>query len=83
MTRAPKVAGADAQVIQASSSVTEISLRRTACFGRCPIYEVTFSRAGQATYYGERWAKMIVHYRATIDSAAFEELVQHVVGRGQ
>jgi hypothetical protein len=74
--------GADAQVIQPSSSITEISLRRTACFGRCPIYEVSFSRTGEATYYGERWAKMIGHYRATIDSTAFEDLVQHVAGRG-
>lgn len=37
------------------SAITQISLRRTACFGACPIYTVKLSSNGSVEYHGERF----------------------------
>jgi|SRR5881392_813634 len=59
---------------QAGTDVLEISMRRTPCLGRCPTYDLTLTRAGEATYNGVSEATRTGHYRASIDAAAFVRL---------
>ena len=67
---------------QTGSEVVEISMRRTACLGRCPIYDLVLGRPGAATYNGVSLTPRTGRYRASVDSAVFEGLVQHLVDGG-
>lgn len=44
-----------------------LSLRRTACFGACPIYEVTLFESGVAVYQGEDFVTVVGEMREAID----------------
>ena len=67
---------------QTSVEVLEVSMRRTACLGRCPIYDLTLTRVGPATYNGVMLAARTGSYRASVDSAAFARLAQLLVRGG-
>ena len=43
----------------ASATAEAISLERTACFGRCPVYRITVTSAGDVTYEGKANVKLI------------------------
>lgn len=46
-----------------------ISLRRTSCFGPCPIYRVTIDARGTVTYEGEQFVRIVGRRTARIDIA--------------
>lgn len=39
-----------------------IALRRTPCYGNCPVYEVTFYRDGRAEYHAQQHLPQIGHF---------------------
>lgn len=67
---------------QIPSAVSLITLERTACFGTCPVYKVTLARDGAAVYEGIRWTPRIGRFHSSIDSLAFAQLAQLVLGQG-
>src|SRR2546429_9295377 len=67
---------------QTSVEVLEVSMRRTACLGRCPIYDLTLTRVGPATYNGVMLGAGTGSYRASVDPAAFPRLAQLLVRGG-
>jgi hypothetical protein len=67
--------------------ITEITLQRTPCFGRCPVDRVTLRADGTATYQGERFVDRLGTYKgrftgfeklaAAANSAEFRGLKDH------
>jgi hypothetical protein len=49
------------------AELTSITFRRGACFGACPIYEVTLRSDGTATWDGERFVDRLGHYEGQVD----------------
>ena len=68
---------------QPSGQPAEISIRRSACFGRCPIYDFVLTRAGRARYDGVEWTTIVGRYRATVDSESFVRLTKFITDQGQ
>jgi hypothetical protein len=54
------------------AAAVSIRLERTACFGSCPIYQVTISGDGAVVYEGTRFVQTLGTERASVDS---EEVV--------
>jgi hypothetical protein len=52
--------------------ISEITLQRTPCFGRCPVDRVTLRSDGTATYQGERFVDRLGVYKGRF--AGFEKL---------
>lgn len=57
-----------------SSAPVLASLARTACFGHCPIYQVTVRTDGTVEYDGERFVKVVGHRTAKVDAQALQAL---------
>jgi len=51
-----------------------VSLERTACYGRCPIYKVTVLRDGTVLWEGERFVKVTGKARGKLDDKALAAL---------
>jgi hypothetical protein len=56
-------------------SDVEISLRRTACFGRCPIYEVTLFGDGRVVFKGERFVRVEGEAEGSVEQEQIVELL--------
>lgn len=54
--------------------INKIIYKRTACFGDCPSYEVTFYKSGTAEYEGYYFVKMKGKYKGKIDKYIFARL---------
>lgn len=61
---------------------TLVSLRRTACYGRCPVYAVSVDGAGTVRYVGERHVRVAGARTATVDRAAVAALVAAFAAAG-
>src|SRR5262249_51405439 len=53
-----------------TGNITEITLERGACFGRCPVYRVTLRQGRPATYVGDAYVSLIGTYEAANDSCS-------------
>jgi hypothetical protein len=53
--------------VEYGAEITSITLRRGACFGTCPIYEVTLNADGTATWDGERFVDLLGQYKGEVD----------------
>lgn len=51
-----------------------LSLRRTACFGECPVYSLTVHGDGRVDYLGERHVRVVGEEHWTIAPVAVNEL---------
>jgi hypothetical protein len=51
-----------------------LSLRRTECFGTCPVYTVEVDAAGQVRYSGEKFVDSIGTFTDTVSSKVVSEL---------
>ena len=60
------------------SEVTSITLRRGACFGTCPIYQVTLNADGTATWDGEQFVDRIGHYEGQVDITDYGRLAEFI-----
>lgn len=54
--------------------IKKIIYKRTACFGTCPSYEVSFDKNGDAEYNGLYFVKKIGKYKGKIDRYIFARL---------
>jgi hypothetical protein len=55
-----------------------LSLERTACYGRCPIYNVIISSSGAVLYYGEQFVEKEGIYDWKLDNEAIELLNESI-----
>ena len=71
------VALADSSVPNAGgASAVMVTLERTACFGRCPIYKVTVLRDGTVLWEGERFVKTTGKATARLPVAVMADLAK-------
>lgn len=66
----------------ATSQVTEITLQRTWCYGRCPIDEVVLSADGTAKYTGKMNTARTGQYTGTFWKGEFEQLARWLEAEG-
>jgi hypothetical protein len=62
--------------------ITSITLDRGACFGTCPVYEVTLNSDGSATYSGGPFAPRQGDYTGKGSQWEFDNLAAFVVRAG-
>ena len=53
----------------------QITLARSACFGTCPVYQLTIKSDGRVTFEGKRFTKTTGIANGTISSRDFRSLV--------
>jgi len=53
-----------------------ISLRRTACYGPCPIYEVTIYGDGRVEFQGEKFVKTLEKENSTLTPEQIKVLIE-------
>src|SRR6476620_2929455 len=53
-----------------------VSLERTACYGRCPIYKVTVLRDGTVLWEGERFVKVTGKATAKVSVSVIMDLAK-------
>jgi len=53
----------------------QIQLRRTSCFGACPVYTVTIDARGEVTYVGEKFVRVVGRQTAHIDPSVVAKLL--------
>lgn len=56
------------------AEISSVTLRRGACFGTCPIYQVRLDSDGTVTWEGERFVERLGRYSGQIDAADFSRL---------
>lgn len=56
------------------AEISAVTLRRGACFGTCPIYQVRLDSDGTVTWEGERFVERLGRYSGQIDAADFSRL---------
>lgn len=49
-------------------------MKRTACFGTCPIYNVTIMSNGEVLYEGKNFVDKIGFYHTTLDSTNLQKI---------
>ena len=59
-----------------NGEITEISLEKGACYGKCPVYKVIFKSDGAASYFGEKNVERIGEFKGSIDKFYFYKLSQ-------
>jgi hypothetical protein len=59
-----------------------ITLRRTACFGACPVYSLEIFENGFIRYVGKQFVQVTGERRAVISQDAVENLVSHFLQAG-
>jgi len=59
---------------QSDSSISRISLQRTACFGVCPIYRVTIYPDGLVEFQGERFVESLGEHSTRVNPENFQRL---------
>ncbi len=64
----------DIEAIRDGLPYSEISLQRTACFGSCPVYRVTFGRDGEALYEGFAFTELLGVHEGEVPLGAFARL---------
>ena len=52
-----------------------ISLERTACFGKCPIYKIEIFSDGKCIYEGKKFVEKIGYYNYTIPQSEIKKIL--------
>jgi hypothetical protein len=60
----------------------QVSLERTACFGRCPMYVVTVAGDGQVTFAGKDFVAQAGTHQGDVDTAVVDQLRQAITDAG-
>jgi hypothetical protein len=68
--------GADPRPVEpdADVGITEITLERTRCYGKCPAYKVTLRADGTVTYVGEAHVERIGTHEGVVGRNTFRRL---------
>jgi hypothetical protein len=61
---------------------TSVTLRRGACFGTCPIYEVTLRADGSAAWNGERFVERLGRHTGEVRADEYDRLARFVLRAG-
>jgi hypothetical protein len=69
-------------VEQYAGEITSVMLRRGACFGSCPIYEVTLEADGTAVWNGERFVERLGRHRGEVDVNDLARLARFIERAG-
>lgn len=58
--------------------IESISLSRSGCYGKCPVYQITLNRDGSVLYKGDMFVEHIGSYNVDVefDFQKFEDLVK-------
>ena len=64
------------------TTITEIGLERTACYGWCPVYTVIFRSDDSVRYVGERYVQKIGTFHGKLKMYAFHWLVRTALEMG-
>lgn len=56
----------------------ELTLKRDACFGTCPVYAVRVNGNGAVDWTGERWVQQLGHLKTNVNPATVMRLRQAV-----
>ena len=58
--------------------IESISLARSGCYGKCPVYQITLNRDGSVLYKGDMFVEHIGSYNVDVefDFQKFEDLVK-------
>jgi hypothetical protein len=65
-----------------ATDVASITLRRGPCFGTCPVYEVTLTADGTATWNGENFVERMGLHEGQVDLNDFERLSRFIARAG-
>ncbi len=60
----------------ASTARVIASLKKTGCFGQCPVFSATIWSDGRAEYLGEKWARRDGRFTATAKKAWLKNLLE-------
>ena len=58
------------------------SIKKTACFGQCPVWSATVWSDGRAEFLGEKWAKRQGKFSATVKKNWLKELLETAESSG-
>ena len=58
------------------------SIKKTGCFGRCPVWSATVWSDGHAEYFGEKWARRDGHFTATLKKNWLKSLLETAESSG-
>jgi hypothetical protein len=72
----PAVPVAEAPKVQEAVSDTMLYYSRGACFGMCPIFELTVMKDGRAVYLGKNHVDRIGRFQAMVSFTDIEQVVQ-------
>lgn len=64
------------------SGFKTITLKRTPCYGTCPVYNVEIYAYGEVSYYGEGYVEKLGHHWWTIPPDAIDALNDAIVEYG-
>jgi hypothetical protein len=64
------------------AEIESVSLRRGACYGPCPIYQVTLRRDGTATWHGDTFSQRLGDYRGEVFEEDFVKLAGFIEQSG-
>jgi len=81
-TRNRVAATADAPDHSGSTTAEAISLERTACFGRCPVYRIRVTPAGAVTYEGRANVRLMGSATAEISPDSVASLLRELEQAG-
>jgi predicted RNase H-like nuclease len=65
-----------------AGAITAVSLSGGGCYGTCPVYRITLSRTGRATYVGYEFVERVGRYRGTVSPDRFDDLVRIILRLG-
>lgn len=51
-----------------------IEMKKTVCYGRCPVYSIKITSEGKAIYYGEKNVDKVGHYEKILTTEQTKEL---------
>ena len=60
------------------STITEITIERTRCYGSCPVYRLILRSNHQASYFGRDFVEKIGEYKGVIDPIDMQGLVTYL-----
>lgn len=64
------------------TQITSVHLRRGACFGTCPVYELTLNSDGTAEYLGERFVQRTGPNHGQFNPGDFDKLAGFAIRAG-
>jgi Domain of unknown function (DUF6438) len=75
---APRQSGTASTETSAAPASPVITLERTPCFGRCPVYTISVTAAGDVTYEGKSHVKQLGTANAKIPSQRVDSLLSEL-----